>query len=287
MTTASILHHVCGTNPAKGLFTRLITKSEPTKTCTKCGESKAVALFSKDKKRKDGLKFSCKSCDVASGLAHRTANKEKIRLRHSAYYLANKESLAVKAASLHKAAKERNQSARAEFANIATHKTCKKCNESKLVDEFSLHTSKKDGLQIYCKACISICYSKSDATVSRVAEYRKENRTLLSNKQAAWRESNQDVIKVLRHTRRSREKSVGGTLSMGVTKLLMSEQAGKCACCLVDLLTTGHHLDHVVPISKGGPNVDSNIQLLCPTCNHEKSAKHPLAWMAAKGIFTP
>lgn len=30
------------------------------------------------------------------------------------------------------------------------------------------------------------------------------------------------------------------------------------------------HIDHIVPISKGGPHIDSNFQLLCAHCNLSK-----------------
>jgi hypothetical protein len=36
---------------------------------------------------------------------------------------------------------------------------------------------------------------------------------------------------------------------------------GKCACCSLPL-GNNFHLDHILPITLGGPNIDSNIQLL-------------------------
>lgn len=37
-------------------------------------------------------------------------------------------------------------------------------------------------------------------------------------------------------------------------------------------------LDHVIPISRGGMNIDDNVQLLCPTCNLSKGAKTMEEW---------
>ena len=50
-------------------------------------------------------------------------------------------------------------------------------------------------------------------------------------------------------------------------------QEGCCAGC-------GHHfqirnmeIDHIIPRSKGGPDTDLNLQLLCPNCNRVKGAR--------------
>ena len=33
----------------------------------------------------------------------------------------------------------------------------------------------------------------------------------------------------------------------------------------------GLHIDHIVPISKGGKSIPSNLQVLCSKCNGKKS----------------
>lgn len=35
----------------------------------------------------------------------------------------------------------------------------------------------------------------------------------------------------------------------------------------------GLHIDHIVPIAKGGKTVESNLQVLCSKCNGKKSSK--------------
>lgn len=45
-------------------------------------------------------------------------------------------------------------------------------------------------------------------------------------------------------------------------------------------------LDHIIPISKGGPHVLENTQLLCRKCNSEKSDKLPEEWLAQTS-FSP
>lgn len=58
---------------------------------------------------------------------------------------------------------------------------------------------------------------------------------------------------------------------------MMERQRGRCALpwCGTDLAATRYHVDHVVPIAKGGTHEPANVQLLCPRCNQTKSAKLP------------
>lgn len=57
------------------------------KVCTKCKVEKPFTEFSKDKRKKYGLRSDCKFC----GKEYRQANKEKINQKSKEYYQSNKE----------------------------------------------------------------------------------------------------------------------------------------------------------------------------------------------------
>lgn len=46
-----------------------------------------------------------------------------------------------------------------------------------------------------------------------------------------------------------------------------------CRSCGLPVADNDIHFDHVIPWSKGGPTEESNIQLLCGSCNRKKSDK--------------
>jgi len=72
--------------------------------------------------------------------------------------------------------------------------------------------------------------------------------------------------------RRARIRANGGRLSKGLGARLFALQLGHCVYCKRSL-ESAYEMDHIVPLARGGKNVDENIQLLCPPCNRRKHTK--------------
>jgi len=62
-------------------------------------------------------------------------------------------------------------------------------------------------------------------------------------------------------------------------------QRGKCACGCGKSLNNEFHMDHRMPIAKGGRHHDDNMQLLLPLCNMQKNAKDPIDFMQSRGFL--
>ena len=60
---------------------------------------------------------------------------------------------------------------------------------------------------------------------------------------------------------------LGGVRSKNIRKILYGEQEGRCNLCKTRFDIRHFHIDHITPKSKGGPDVDGNLQLLCGSCN--------------------
>ena len=60
---------------------------------------------------------------------------------------------------------------------------------------------------------------------------------------------------------------LGGVRSKNIRKILYGDQEGRCNLCKTRFDIRHFHIDHITPTSKGGPDVDGNLQLLCGSCN--------------------
>lgn len=83
---------------------------------------------------------------------------------------------------------------------------------------------------------------------------------------------------------KARRKARAGKLSKGIAGKLLLLQRGRCVYCK-SRLGADAHLDHIVPVSAGGTNQDSNIQLLCRWCNLSKGAKDPTVFAQRLGML--
>jgi 5-methylcytosine-specific restriction endonuclease McrA len=114
--------------------------------------------------------------------------------------------------------------------------------------------------------------------------YYANNKYLAKKRNDAYRKANPNSDIIKSHTRRARKAAAGGKLSIDLKPKLFKLQNGKCACCSKPL-GKNCEIDHVIPLSLGGSNEDSNTQLLRQFCNRSKGGKHPVQYMQEKGFL--
>ena len=123
-----------------------------------------------------------------------------------------------------------------------------------------------------------------DRVLTLARAYYAKNKEAIVARVSAWRSKNPGLHRINNQNRRALVKKAGGKISKDVVNKLHSLQRGKCACCGLPL-GSKYHIDHVLPLSLGGSNSDSNIQLLRASCNLRKHAKHPIDYMQSKGML--
>lgn len=125
-----------------------------------------------------------------------------------------------------------------------------------------------------------------EAISKRRSESYSINKESINKRNMAYYFKNPEVFSAHRNARRSRLRGAEGCHSKEQIIDLLSKQSCKCATCTIKLKKSGegiYHVDHIMPLAKGGSNWISNIQLLCPGCNMSKHDKHPLDWAKQNG----
>ncbi len=96
--------------------------------------------------------------------------------------------------------------------------------------------------------------------------------------------ANKEAYYARNQTRRARRKGSDGRHTKEDIAGILARQKFKCAECGVSVKKrASRHTDHIIPLSLGGTNWPSNIQILCARCNLMKGAKHPLDFAQERG----
>jgi len=107
--------------------------------------------------------------------------------------------------------------------------------------------------------------------VTQKSEYNRNYR-LANIEKERENDKNRDKEKARSYAkaRRARKFGAGGKLTAKEWQEIQKKYGNKCLCCGSTEKIT---IDHVIPISKGGLHVKSNIQPLCNICNSKKHTK--------------
>lgn len=223
------------------------------KTCSRCRVEKQRPDFGKHARAKDGLRSECRACrtlelaatkDVVSGRnkAYYAVNADRERVRHAAYYAANRE---------------------ARGAHAATYRAANSGKVSASLARYRAENKEK--------------------RAASWALYYVENREALRAKDVAYRAAHPEVGRWHCQRRRALLTSAAGPpLPKDIEQRLFAKQNGLCACCFADLSETGHHLDHIIALAKGGTHSEDNVQLLSPKCNMSKGSKDWIEYLNSR-----
>ena len=170
-------------------------------------------------------------------------------------------------------------------------KKCSKCGIEKDFTEFYKLASSPNGLQSRCKECAKVHYQQNKDIlleqhyrwIDNNRDRHNENHRKAYSKNAEKyrnyaRKFYETVIgklnnRVQQHKRRARKNGAQGTHTRKDIERIYSQQNGRCYWCGASI--EKYHVDHVIPLSKGGSDAPENLVISCQTCNQEKYNKLP------------
>ena len=121
-------------------------------------------------------------------------------------------------------------------------------------------------------------YKRSEKGRLAARRYREENAEKVAATNRAWKKVNPQSKANSRVQRRAQAID---KIQPGDLVRLMNRQRGLCYYCGEKLVTK--HLEHVVPLSRGGRHTIGNVVYACARCNLSKGTKFLVEWRAPIG----
>ena len=231
------------------------------KQCTKCKEWKRATneFFGSHKTGALGLHSQCRSCvckrvrewgkanperKKESELKWRKANPEREKESSRRWYKVNKEQVKESSRKRYEISKEQAKETGRNMITIDNQKQCGECKEWEPATNEFFGSQKKGalGLSAKCRRCIS-----------------------------KWQRENPEKVAAGKHRRRARKANAAGTATADQIKARFQYYENCCYYCGEN--KPGLHIEHRIPLSKGGSNWPANLVPSCPSCNLSKGAK--------------
>lgn len=162
-------------------------------------------------------------------------------------------------------------------------KECSRCNRVLPLSDYHKDNSKWDGLHGFCKDCtkrINHNTYKKDPTkryeqvkanmikTGAYFEYHQYNPKYYSSESSRLKKRARDM------QRRALKQQADNECKItdDIIRQIIEKYDGKCAYCGCECVDD-YHIDHKLPLSKGGGNEFDNLALSCPHCNLSKHNK--------------
>ena len=219
------------------------------KKCSKCKEVKPIEEFHNDKTRADGHRNWCRICAVKHRRQYYKDNKDAI----AQYYEDNKEAIA-----------KYGRQYRKDNKDIVAER-------NKQYYEGNKDTIAEKHKQYY--------EGNKDTIAERKKQYYEGNKDTIAEKHKRYYKTflGRKAIKAGSQNRRARKKKAEGKITKTVVLQVEEnnrQEYGKLACVYCGAaVSDDYHLDHRVPLARGGDNTIENLAIACPTCNLRKHTK--------------
>lgn len=118
-----------------------------------------------------------------------------------------------------------------------------------------------------------------ERTIEASREWRKKN----PDAGRLWHTNNREQSRANVRNRYARKKRAAGSHTAEDIRNILEAQGHRCPYCRANLRRVQRHVDHIVPLARGGSNDCSNLQVTCKPCNLSKSDRDPIEFAQQMG----
>jgi 5-methylcytosine-specific restriction endonuclease McrA len=229
------------------------------KSCIKCNTPKPDTDEFFERTYKGRLRNVCKTCRNKDQKRRYESNHDAALEKQRKYVAANRERI------------------------LANKKQYRQNNKDKIAEYMSTYRAEnKDRIKTEQAEWYQE-NAEGRRTYSRY--YHHNNKERMNFRSRTWHANNPVSSKVLSSNYRTRKLGATGTHTPEDVKYIRAVQNNKCGYCGVTLNKKSKpHLDHFIPLSKGGSNSPDNLVWACCTCNSSKHNRLPIEWNKWNGM---
>lgn len=186
---------------------------------------------------------------------YRETNPEKIKAKHRRYYDANREKVLESQRTYRKGNPEKIR----EYQRMYRQYNFEKVSDSQKRWRRAHPEKQREYGRRYAEA----------HPERRAKQYRESNKR--------YKKNHPDRVRLQWRNVNARRRGAAGTHSTEDVLVQLKRQKGRCYYCGEKVGDT-YHVEHVVPLSRGGSNDPDNIVIACLRCNLSKSDRMPHEW---------
>lgn len=164
-------------------------------------------------------------------------------------------------------------------------KTCVRCHRDLALNAFHRDRSRPDGHFPWCRECCKAWKAANDSpekrrrNAERARLWNLAHPDVLARCIREWGEAHPEARRATTRNYQHRRRS--NTVASDVTRqswdVLAATFGGRCFWC--EQPSERLEMDHVVPVSRGGRHLLSNLVPACRSCNASKHAAQPLLFV--------
>ena len=170
-------------------------------------------------------------------------------------------------------------------------KRCTKCGENKpnTNEYFAFQNKSKGTLQARCKVCVNEYRKKyRENNKDKIKEYKKEyyenNKDKIKESRKEYRENNKDKIRERIKEYKHKKRGNGGAYTKAQWLDTLEYFNYKCAYT-GECIKHSCHVEHIVPVSKGGTSYIWNLVPSTGSANYSKGNRGMEEWYREQEYF--